>query len=111
MSSRHPPSGMAFSDLRLSRTVEGDLEFDADAILRICAASGLDEALFRRYITRPESASYRRCPYLVQYALEVWADAGREKTVDISDRWRYSTPHDAGDRPRAHNQPKGEERA
>jgi len=40
------PEGMAFSDLSLSRTADGDLEFDADVIRRICAASGIDEALF-----------------------------------------------------------------
>jgi len=40
------PEGMAFSDLRLSRTADGDLEFDADVIRRICAASGLDESVF-----------------------------------------------------------------
>jgi len=39
---------------------------------------GIDETLLRRYITRPENASYRRCPYLVQFALEVWSD-GCEK--------------------------------
>jgi len=34
---------------------------------------GIDETLFRKYLTRPENRSYRPCPYLVQFALEVWA--------------------------------------
>jgi len=34
---------------------------------------GIDETLFRKYITRPENRSYRPCPYLVQFALEAWA--------------------------------------
>ena len=36
---------------------------------------GVDETLFRKYITHPENASYRECPYLVQYALEQWSAA------------------------------------
>ena len=34
---------------------------------------GIHETVFRKYLTHPENASYRPCPYLVQYALETWA--------------------------------------
>lgn len=42
------PDDVQFSSLRLSRdTQSGDIELDWDPIARICAASGLDVAVFR----------------------------------------------------------------
>ncbi len=37
---------------------------------------GIHETLFRKYITDIDNASYRECPYLVQYALEQWSATG-----------------------------------
>lgn len=31
---------------------------------------GIDETLFRKYITNKSNSTYRECPYLVQFALE-----------------------------------------
>ena len=44
----------------------------------IARALGIDESLFRKYITHTDNASYRECPYLVQYALEQWAGGRTE---------------------------------
>ena len=41
------PDGVAFSDLKLARHPSGDVAFDWAPVERICAASGLDIALFR----------------------------------------------------------------
>jgi len=42
------PDGVSFSDLRLTREPDGDLEFDIEPILKICAASGVDHDVFLR---------------------------------------------------------------
>jgi predicted transcriptional regulator len=34
---------------------------------------GIDETLFRKYITHKTNSTYRECPYLVQFALERFA--------------------------------------
>lgn len=41
------PADLPFSELRLSRTPAGDVDFDWRPIEAICAASGVDPALFR----------------------------------------------------------------
>jgi hypothetical protein len=39
---------VSFSDLRLTREPDGDLAFDVEPILKICAASGVDHDVFLR---------------------------------------------------------------
>lgn len=39
---------VSFSDLRLTRKPDGDLAFDVEPILKICAASGIDPNIFLR---------------------------------------------------------------
>lgn len=41
------PANLEFAELNLTRTPDGDIEFDWAPIERICAESGLDIALFR----------------------------------------------------------------
>lgn len=41
------PDDLAFADLKLARDVDGAVSFDWTPIERICAASGIDVALFR----------------------------------------------------------------
>ena len=43
---------------------------------------GIHETVFRKYLTHPENASYRPCPYLVQYALECMACQKRTGTQE-----------------------------
>lgn len=40
---------------------------------QIARGLGVDETLFRKYITHPDNSGYRECPYLVQFALEQWS--------------------------------------
>lgn len=41
------PDDLDFADLRLTRTPEGEVDFDWQPIERICKASGIDVAIFR----------------------------------------------------------------
>lgn len=41
------PEGVAFADLDLARKPDGSVSFNWDPIEKICAASGVDVALFR----------------------------------------------------------------
>ena len=41
------PDEIMFADLRLARDADGHVSFDWRAIERVCAASGIDPALFR----------------------------------------------------------------
>lgn len=46
------PAGLDFSDLALSRTADGDIEFSTDVIEQIAIANGLPHDFF---MTQPES--------------------------------------------------------
>ena len=62
--SRHNP------DPTYVRSLIDDIGLPQRQIARIL---GVDETLFRKYITHTHNASYRECPYLVQFALEQWS--------------------------------------
>lgn len=51
---------------------------------QIARGLGVDETLFRKYITHPDNSSYRECPYLVQFALESGALFRMEAIADTA---------------------------